>query len=390
MKTSGTSRIDAALSLARATLPGGVAMATTASETLYEAAFGVRDAAGRVPVTVDTVFGLASMTKAVVSVAALQLVDQGRLSLDGAIAEILPELSAPRVLEGFGPDGAARLRPARSAITLRQLLTHSAGYGHEAINQEMQQFNAWSGLPTKPENSAQLARVPLLFDPGTRWNYGISTDVVGKAMEAVSGQRLDIQMAEGVLAQLGMIDSGFVLTPDLRARLITTQSRGDDGRFSDIGFAMDRGVQWCMGGGGMHGTGRDYLRFIRMILNGGMHEGNRILSAASIEAVLHNQLAPGVVVGKMTSANPAVTNDTEFFPGMMKHWSAAMMINTERAPAGRNAGSLAWAGVVNTYFWIDPAAGIGAVFLAQILPFFDPAVLAAFARFERAIYDTMA
>ena len=367
--------------------PGGVAMATTAHDTIYEAAFGARDAAGSVPMTLDTVFALASMTKAVVSVAALQRVDEARLSLDAPIGEILPELAAPQVLVGFDADGTARLRPPRNAVTLRHLLSHSAGYGHEAVNAELKLFLERTGLPATPEDAAQLARWPLLFDPGTRWNYGINTDIVGKAIEAVSGQTLDLEMGRGLLAQLGMADSGFVLNAERRARHVTTQARGTDGRFTDMGLPFDRPVRWGMGGGGLHGTGRDYLRFIRMILNAGMHEGTRILSPAGMDAVLQNQLAPRVAVRKMISSNPAISLNAEFFPGMTKHWSAAFMINTERATTGRNAGSLAWAGVVNTYCWIDPTAGIGGVFMTQIMPFYDPHALEAFMAFENAVYE---
>jgi CubicO group peptidase (beta-lactamase class C family) len=384
-----TNRIDAALHEACGMLPGFVAMATTASGTFYEGAFGARNMAGLAPMTVDTVFALASMSKAVVSAAALQQVDEGCLTLDGPVADILPELSAPQVLEGFGSDGAARLRRARGAITLRQLLSHSAGYGYDTVNAELKQFLELSELPSMPENATQLARVPLLFEPGTRWNYGINTDVVGKAIEAVSGRRLDQQMGEGILAQLGMTDSGFVLTPERRERLATTYLRGVDGGLTDIGYPFDRGVRWCMGGGGMHGTARDYLRFIRMILNNGAHDMTPLLSPASMDAISRNQLARGVAVQKMVSSDHTVALDAEFFPGMTKHWSAAFMINTERAPTGRNAGSLAWAGVANTFCWIDPAAGIGGVFMTQVMPFYDPAALAAFATFERAVYEVI-
>jgi methyl acetate hydrolase len=384
-----TRHIDATLRAGLSAIPGIVAMATDASGTIYEGAVGVRDAVGQVPMTVDTVFGLASMTKAVVSAAAMQLVDERRLSLSGPIAEVLPETAKPEVLEGFDAAGRAQLRPTAGAITLRHLLTHSSGYGNPVLNPGLKLYLERNNLPLVPENAGQLARWPLVFDPGTRWNYGISTDVVGHAIEAASGQRLDLQMGAGILHQLGMTDSGFVLTPDLRSRLVTTRLRGADESFTDLGFSLDRPVRYCMGGGGMHGTGRDYLRFIRMILNDGMHEGQQILSPASMDAIRRNQLEPGVAVRKMVSSQPAISNDAEFFPGMTKLWSAGFMINTERTLAGRSAGSLSWAGVVNTYFWIDPAAGIGGVFLAQLLPFYDTAALTAFAAFEQAIYDTV-
>ena len=380
-----TQSLDATLAAALGPLPCAVAMATNAQETLYEGAVGTRDVAGRVAMTGDTVFGLASMTKALVSAAAMAEVDAGRLSLDGPLSAVLPALAAPMVLEGFGADGAPRLRPARGAITLRQVLSHSAGFGYDTWNPEIRDFQARRGMGRLPANEAELAATPLLFDPGTRWNYGINTDVAGLAVAAVTGKRLDVALAEGVLGALGMGDTSVVLRADQRARLVTTRGREGDG-FADLGFVMDRGVNWCMGGGALHGTGRDYLRFIRMVLNRGMHEGARVLSEAAIGEMARNQLAPGVRVTAMRSVNPARSADAEFFPGMEKQWSTAFMITTQTAPTGRRAGSLAWAGIANTFCWIDPVAGLGGVFMTQMLPFADPAALGAFAAFETGVY----
>ncbi len=384
-----TQSLDAALASALTALPCAVAMVSDARETLYEGAVGTRDHAGRVPMTADTVFGLASMTKALVSAAAMAQVDAGRLALDAPLAEVLPALAAPLVLDGFAEDGAPQLRPARGAITLRQVLSHAAGYGYDTWNAEIGRFLQVKGMPRVPTNAAELAATPLLFDPGTGWNYGINTDVAGLAVEAATGKRLDVALAEGVLGALGMRDTSVLLRPDQRARLVTTRQRSAGG-LADVGFVMDRGISYCLGGGALHGTGRDYLRFIRMILNGGMHAGERLLSPAAIVAMASNQLAPGVRVRRMMSCNAARSADAEFFPGMEKHWSTAFMITTEAAPTGRRAGSLAWAGIANTYCWIDPAAGIGGVFMSQLLPFADPAALAAFAAFERAAYAAFA
>jgi CubicO group peptidase (beta-lactamase class C family) len=302
------------------------------------------------------------------------------------LADVLPALAKPQVLEGFADDGTPLLRPARGAITLRQVLSHSAGYGYDTWNREIAQYLKQTGLPRVPTSAAQLEATPLLFDPGTSWNYGINTDVAGLAVEASSGKRLDFALTEGILGALGMADTTVVLRDDQRARLVTTRQRAAGGALSDIGFVMDRGVSYCLGGGALHGTGRDYLRFVRMILNDGMHEGERLLSRAAIAAMSSNQLAPGVRVRRLVSANPPRSADAEFFPGMEKQWSTAFMITTGTAPTGRRPGSLAWAGIANTYCWIDPAAGVGGVFMSQLLPFADPAVLAAFAAFETAAY----
>ena len=381
--------IDIALRAAtdRGEVAGVVAMSAAAAGTLYEGSFGTTDLATGAAMRPDAIFRLASMTKAITSVAAMQLVEQGRLALDAPIAAVLPHLADRQVLAGFADDGTPRLRPAAGPVTLRQLLTHSAGYSYEFWNPDYTRMCQGLGIAPLPGSHDELARIPLLFDPGTAWNYGINTDIVGLAVEAASGKRLDVALADGVCGMLGMNETGFEVPAERRARMATTRTRAPNGTLGDAGFPMDRGIRYCMGGGGLQGTGRDYLRFIRMVLNGGMHEGTRVLSPAMMAEVARNQLAPGVRVRRMVSGNPARSNDAEFFPGMEKHWSAAFMINAEPAPTGRNAGSLAWAGIANTYCWIDQKAGVGGVFMAQLLPFADPAVLDGFAAFERAVYE---
>jgi CubicO group peptidase (beta-lactamase class C family) len=213
--------------------------------------------------------------------------------------------------------------------------------------------------------------------------------VVGRAIEAVVGRTLDHCLRIGLFAPLGMRDASVSLSSAQEARLAPTHRRAADGSFAEVEGFFNRGVQFAMGGGALLGTGRDYLRFLRMFLNKGMHEGMQVLSPESIAEMSRNQLAPGVTVTPMISCAPERSNDAEFFPGMAKHWSTAFMINTEPAPTGRRAGSLAWAGIANTYFWIDPSAGVGGVFMTQILPFADRPALDAFAAFERAVYGLL-
>jgi CubicO group peptidase (beta-lactamase class C family) len=387
---SAGNRLDAVLRAALDHVPGVVALATTAEGTTYEGAAGTGDVVTGRPIGPDTIFGLASMTKALVSAGAMLLVEQGRLSLDGKLADVLPELANPLVLEGFGDDGRPVLRPAARPITLRHVLSHSAGYGYNTWNSELGRYFELTGLPRVPTSSDELARTPLLFDPGTRWNYGINTDVAGKAVEAASGQRLDHFLREALLAPLGMADTTVELTEAQRARMTRTHQRGADGSLAPLDGRFGNGPAWCMGGGALLGTGRDYIRFVRMILNGGRHEGQALLAPESIAEMSRSSLAPGVRVTTMRTAQPAVSNDAEFFPGLPKSWSTAFMINDAPAPTGRKAGSLAWAGIANTFFWIDPASGVGGVFLSQVMPFADPAALAAFAAFEAAVYETVA
>src|ERR1700736_2575681 len=187
-------------------VPGVVEMAATDKGLLYEGAFGTRDLANGPEMTPDTIFRLASMTKAVTSTAAMQLVEQGRLQLDQPIGNVLPELAAPQVLEGFEESGAPRLRPAKRPITLRHLLTHTAGFGYETWDADLIRYVKVSGTP--PTSTGKLAslRLPLVFDPGDRWEYGINIDWVGRTVEAISGQPLEVYFHEHIFAPLGMTD----------------------------------------------------------------------------------------------------------------------------------------------------------------------------------------
>ena len=386
---SFTTRLDALLSAATDRIPGVVAIVADRSGTRYEGAFGVRDRATGTPMTIDTLFGLASMTKAIASAGAMQLVEQGSLSLDGNIADVLPALAAPQVLTGFTADGTPQLRPANGPITLRQLLSHSAGFGYDTWNPEIRRYLAALGLPRVPTSHEQLARMPLLSDPGTRWNYSIATDVAGKAVEAVVGQRLDHHLRTALLDPLGMPDTTVDLSADQAARLARVHQRGADGQLTPIDFMPGDPARWCIGGGALRGTARDYTRFLRMVLNGGTLDGIRVLGPAALADMSRNQLPPGQFVTCMRSVVPERSNDAEFFPGLRKGWTTAFMTNEDQAPTGRPAGSLAWAGIANTYCWADPTNGIAGVFLTQVMPFADIDALGLFTAFETEVYASL-
>jgi CubicO group peptidase (beta-lactamase class C family) len=366
-------------------VPGVVAAAASDAGEIYAASYGRRALPDGAPMTRDTVFWIASMTKALTSTAAMQQVEQGKLSLDAPIAGVLPALAKPQVLDGFDPAGKPRLRPATGPVTLRQLLTHTAGYGYDTWNHELARALPQLDLPRLPRNPDELARFPLLFDPGARWNYGINTDLVGLAVEAASGQRLDAYLRDHVLAPLGMHDTAFHLSPAQRARLTQVHARQPDGALSVIDWPVGNEPGYCMGGGGLCSTARDYLRFLRMLLAGGALDGARILKPETVAEMGRNHIGDLNVL-PMRSGDPARSNDVELFPAMAKKWGLGFLINTEPAPGGRSAGSLAWAGLGNTYFWIDPTRRVAGVVLTQILPFGDHAALGLLDRFEQAVY----
>ena len=382
-------QIDALLSgpVAEGAVPGVVAGATNGEGTLYLGGFGERVLGGGDEMAPDTVGWIASMTKALTGTAAMQLVEQGRLNLDTPASEVIPDLGDVAVLTGFDDDGSPRTRAPQRAITLRHLLTHTAGFAYDIWNESLVRYQEVTGTPgiISCENAALTT--PLLFDPGDRWDYGINLDWAGKMVEAASGQRLGEYLREHVLEPLGMHDTAFRITDSMRARLAKIHQRTEDGSLEpQMDLEIPQDPEFEMGGGGLYGTVGDYLRFIRMILNRGRVNGTQILAPETVEMMSRNQMG-GCRVCELKTAMPPLSNDAEFFPGMPKTWGLSFMINTEEAPTGRTAGSLAWAGLANSFFWIDPAKGIGGAYLTQVLPFVDEKSFPLYLAFEQAVYE---
>ena len=367
-------------------VPGVIALAADDGGVIYQGAFGKREANKDPDMTLDTVVWIASMTKAVTSVAAMQLVEQGRVGLDEPLSERLPELASIQVLDGFDDAGQPRLRPPRRPITLRHLLTHTAGFTYDIWNADMIRYQECVGIPGIVECKNVTLQTPLVFDPGERWEYGINIDWVGKTVERLSGLSLEEYFRDQIFRPLGMRDSGFVIGPEQRTRLASMHVRQADGSLQAIPFELTQEPEFFMGGGGLYSTGPDYLTFLRMLLGGGQLGDVRVLRSETVEEMGKNQIGE-LPVTLLKSAIPSSSNDAEFFPGMLKKWGLGYMISTEEGPAGRSAGSLAWAGLGNTYYWIDPTRRLTGVLLTQVLPFADAQVLTLFEQFEGAIYN---
>jgi methyl acetate hydrolase len=386
-----TKEIDQTLSAAikRGDVPGVVAMAATREGVIYQGAFGRRALPDGAAMTADTVFWLASMTKPITSTAAMQLVEQGKLALDRPVADLLPELAAPQVLDGFDAAGEPRLRPATRPITLRHLLTHTAGFVYDIWNPEMGRYMEKRGIPgiISCQNAALM--LPLVFEPGEKWDYGINIDWVGKAVERASGQQLGDYFAEHLFGPIGMKDIGFELTPDRRSRLVGMHARGEDGTLAPMEFEIPQEPEFRMGGGGLYGTAADYLAFQRVFLNQGRADGRQVLQPETVTLMAQNAMGD-LNVRLLRTAMPAYSHDAEFFPGTVKKWGLGFMISTAPVPGGRSSGSFAWAGLGNTYFWIDPASGVAGIILAQLIPFADPKSLALLDAFEQAVYAALA
>jgi methyl acetate hydrolase len=366
-------------------IPGIVAMAANGRETIYQGVFGKRDLSKDAEMTADSVFWIASMTKAITAAGAMQLVEQGKLSLDAPIGKVLPDLASPQVLEGFDAEGEPQLRPANRPITLRHLLTHTAGFAYNMWNGDMLLYLQKTGIPAFNTGKNAAMKVPIMTDPGTRWEYGTNIDFVGKAIEAASGNRLDVYLRDNLFAPLDMPDTGFKLGDAQRERLVGMHARGRDGSLKSVAFEVEQEPEFHMGGGGLYGTAGDYIKFTQMILNRGRGNGNQILKADTVALMGQNHIGE-LNMTRMSSAIPSASNDVDLFPDIAKKWGLSFLINTAKTPEGRSAGSLAWAGLPNAYYWIDPARDVTGVIMMQLLPFVDRKCLDAFSGFESGVY----
>jgi CubicO group peptidase (beta-lactamase class C family) len=383
------SQIDSTLRAATIAgeVPGVVALAATDHGLLYEGIFGKRRLGDGPAMTRDTVFRVASMVKVITTVAALQLVEQNKISLDAPVPDIEPAINAPQVLDGFDAKGLPQLRPAERPITLRHLLTHTSGFAYRLWDAKAVQYA--KSLEVLPKAQRKLApATPLMFDPGTRWQYGTSIDWVGRIVEAISGETLDVYFRKHILDPLGISDTAFVLSPQQREREASAHRRGPGGSLTAEPLEQNSPRQSFSGGGGIYSTAPDYLTLIRALLAGGALDGARILQPETVALMGQNQIGE-IDVGVLKTTVPALSNDVDLCPGVTRKWGFGHMINMQPLAGGRSAGSLTWGGLLNTYYWIDPGRKIAAVFMTQVLPFADGRALRLYRQFEHGIYAAL-
>lgn len=371
--------------VARGDIPGGlVVMATTKDGTLYQGAFGKADTAHDRPMAVDAIFRIASMTKPVTSVAAMQLIQQGRFTLDDPAEKYLPELAGLSVFESFdAASGAYKVRPAAGKITIRHLFTHTSGLGYGFTSPTVRDF--------KPREGETYAAGPLMFEPGTDWLYGTSTDWLGRLVEKVSGQSLEEYFHDHIFAPLQMHDTFYNVPEAKQARVVTVHQRKDgaaDGAVTEQPNQPRLPVTTFNGGGGLNSTAGDYIRFVRMLLDGGELDGAQVLSPAAVSLMAKNQIG-SVGARAIRTALPASSMDFSFINDGRDKWGLGFLITMVDVPGKRSVGSLSWGGIDNTYFWIDRTRGVGGVVMMQFLPFADTKALAIYDTFERGVYKLL-
>jgi methyl acetate hydrolase len=365
-------------------MPGVIVAVGDPDGVLYEGAFGRLSVEGEEPARPDTIIWLASMTKPIVSVAALQLIEQGGLELEQLVADVLPAFGELQVLEGFDGD-APRLRPPARQATIRHLLTHTSGLGYWFANADVLRHHELTGIPDPTAGKRAVLQMPLIADPGTRWEYGTNMDWLGQVIETVSGQDLAGYCREHIFGPLGMADATFSPTDEQAARMMLAHARTPDGGLVPAPLEAPEEPDFWAGGHGVFATAPDYLRFLRTLLRGGELDGARVLRAETVDLAFTDHLHGTPLPDLIRSAVSELSNDISALP-FAQGFGLGIHLFLEDIPGMRRAGSGDWAGICNCYFWIDRTAGVAATLLTQVLPFYDARILEAASGFEQAVY----
>lgn len=369
-------------------VPGAAFVITDADGDVREATAGTLRSGGDEPVTSDTMYRLMSMTKAVASAGALQLIERGELRLDQEVASIIPEFGEIKVLDGFDGD-RPRLREPKRPATVQQLFTHTSGHGYVFMSPELVRYYEVTGLPDPLSGVRSSLQQPLIADPGTAWNYGISLDWLGLVIEAVSGQDLPSYLTEHVLGPLGMSETTFMPSDEQRSRLMAIHSRTPDGGLTISELEPPAEPEYWAAGHGLHGTAGDYARFMAALLAGGELNGNRILRPETVDLMFTDHLAGIPLPAEGTiSTMPELSNDVPPLP-FEQTFGLGLHVFSEDLPGMRKAGSGDWSGLCNCYYWIDRTSGVAGAFLTQVVPFYDAQVLESLLATEQAVYAEM-
>jgi methyl acetate hydrolase len=367
--------------VSRGDVPGVVALVVDRDKVLYHEAFGKMNTAKNVPMAKDTIFRIASMTKAVTSVGVMQLVEQGQVGLDDDVSKFIPRLKSPQVFGTYDERaGTYETHATKKSITIRQLLTHTSGIGY-----------SWSdhglNIAQKKTGATNDSELPLVHEPGEQWTYGASTRVLGELIETMTGEKIDAYLEKHILGPLGMRDTSYTVPAGKYSRVVTTNQRAN-GTVTEA-QNPDPIPATIRGDGGLFSTAADYSRFVQMVLNKGQLGGVRILKESTIAEMSKNQIGR-VKVRLQPTADPLRSKPYPLGAGE-DVWGLGFQIAAPKSPnpSMRSPGSLSWAGINNTFYWIDPQKQVGAVILMQVLPFYDEGALRVLQGFEERVYKNL-
>ena len=389
MSAVTSSGIDAVLegAVARGDVPSVTAIAADREGVIYESAAGPRVSGGDQPVSVDTHYRIMSMTKMIATTVALQLVEQGKLELDSPVERYCPEFAQLQVLKRFDGAGPRGRSPATQA-TVRQLLAHTTGLSYWFWNADIVRWETTTGTPNVTSGLSAIFKAPLIADPGTRFEYGINTDWLGRVIEATSGAKLDEAIRQGVTEPLGMDQRAFRMSDAQRANCTPVHMRGEDGSWAATDIDLAQEPEYWSGGQGLYSTPRDYLKFQRALLaNGTSPDGIKILDPATVDAAFSNQIDELDFPAEIPTADPISSNTFAVGPGFK--FGYGLLLNTADFPGARRAWSGGWRGFFNTQFWIDRTAGITGAIYNQPLPFAAEPAVRLYQEFEAALYASL-
>lgn len=383
-----TQQIDKVLQKAveSGTAPNVVGIVGDANGVRYLGAAGTLGPGASQAVDGDTVYRLMSMTKMVVTTAALQLMEQGKLRLDAPVAEYYPAFANRKVLTGMS-GGKPQLRDPKKQATVKNLITHTAGHGYSFFDSMLFDWEKESGYPGILSGQEEMLDSPLMFDPGERFEYGISTDVLGKVIANITGKTLDRHLQEAILQPLGMKNTSYHKRDVDASKITPIQAKGLGGKWVDTGVDYAQNPSFVPGGHGLYSTPTDYLRFECALLRGGELGGARILKKETVDAAFSNQIGALEFPAAIPSADPTLSHDFNAGPGWK--WGYGLLLNQVDVPGMRKAWSGAWAGLCNTHFWIDRTTGICGGIYSQTLPFAEPSLLQMYVDFEQAVYAAL-
>ena len=369
-------------------LPMSVALIANSEGVLFTHASGYRDSENGQMMRPDSIFAIASMTKLITTIAVLQLVEAGLIELDSGLDQYLPETINPKIIRGFDKDDDPIFVDAARSPTVRELITHTSGYVYSIWN-EMALSAQAKGVTSPLGGGKESIVAPLYFEPGSKWEYGIGIDWLGVMVEEVSGKRLMDFFEEKIFLPLGMEDTFFEFPSEKmdRSVMMTARVKGELVK-SELyqPVPAERGsMDFYGGGGGLYSTVNDYARVMRALLNGGSLDGQRVLSEEMVDQMFTNQIG-SIDVSPGKAQIKALSNDFDMAFGSSAKWGLGFLLSPEGTESGRGRGSASWAGLFNSYFWIDRENDLCAVFATQVLPFYDEEAVSVLKLFEAQVY----
>ena len=371
-------------------VPSIAAIIVDQEKILYEGYYGFKNINTQERINHNTLFRIASMTKPITSLCILQLIERGSINLDTNIEDISEKYKKIQIINSFEANNPIYTNPTNK-IKIKHLLNHTAGYGYEIWDKEINELVTLKLLNSLFDDDSDFLNAPILFNPGSEWKYGINIDVLGDLVEKITNQKLGTFMNENIFKKINMTKTSFDLTKEDFENIAIKHSINKKNGYiiedDELEFHNSKkSNQFHAGGGGLFSTPRDYSKFMQIFLNQGKLNNHTLLSKENFKNMTTNQIG-SLNTNKLNSVMPDISNIADFNPEIQKKFSYGFMINTEKTNEGRPKNSLFWTGLLNTFFWIDLENKIAASIFMQTNPYFSKECVEVFKNFEKKIYS---